>query len=424
MHARSLVAFHEGAGTSHSHNFTNTYLSSDALQKPSRSEAAAITNHTQDTINKILGVKNTVAQKSIGNQVQMAEQAQFIRYTPNQPGAGQRIIKMKEVQADPLNPAQFKHKRVARGPPSPPVTIMRSPPKKLTVKDQQDWKVPPCISNWKNARGYTIPLEMRLSADGRTLKHHTINEKFGKFADAMFIAEKQAAREIEERNQIQQSIAYNDYLRREDEMRQLAREAKEGKEKLLREHMDKEGAQAEQQMTEEQRKELRKREVMRYVLKREQESELRAARAGINKNKFLRDAERDVSERVALGQAQPTLTDSLIDQRLLNQDGGLDSGFVDDDENRAFDKPLFPDREVINIYGGLKTVQEGLDDDPETETNLKQVIGLGKRYQGVGAVDSKTGTRTRPVEFERDDNRDEFLGMQGFVAKKKQISDQ
>lgn len=33
-----------------------------------------------------------------------------------------------------------------------------------------DWKIPPSISNWKNNKGYTIPLEMRLRADGRTLK--------------------------------------------------------------------------------------------------------------------------------------------------------------------------------------------------------------------------------------------------------------
>ena len=77
---------------------------------------------------------------------------------------------MHEVQVDPLEPPKFKHKRIPGGPRSPPKTIMHSPPRKLTVKDQQDWKIPPCISNWKNAKGYTIPLEMRLSADGRTLQ--------------------------------------------------------------------------------------------------------------------------------------------------------------------------------------------------------------------------------------------------------------
>ena len=37
----------------------------------------------------------------------------------------------------------------------------------VTVQDQQAWKIPPCVSNWKNARGYTIPLDKRLAADGR-----------------------------------------------------------------------------------------------------------------------------------------------------------------------------------------------------------------------------------------------------------------
>lgn len=46
---------------------------------------------------------------------------------------------------------------------------MRSPPRKLTAQDMSDWKVPACISNWKNAKGYTIPLHMRLQADGRSL---------------------------------------------------------------------------------------------------------------------------------------------------------------------------------------------------------------------------------------------------------------
>jgi len=91
---------------------------------------------------------------------------------------------MQEAQVDPLAPAQFKHKRVAAGPPSPPTTIMRSPPRQLTLQDQMDWKVPASISNWKNARGYTLPLEMRLAADGRTLQQHTINEKFAGFADS------------------------------------------------------------------------------------------------------------------------------------------------------------------------------------------------------------------------------------------------
>jgi SNW domain-containing protein 1 len=53
---------------------------------------------------------------------------------------------------------------------------MRSPPRKLTAEDMLDFKIPPALSNWKNSKGYTIPLEMRLSADGRALIQHTIHE--------------------------------------------------------------------------------------------------------------------------------------------------------------------------------------------------------------------------------------------------------
>ncbi len=98
----------------------------------------------------------------------------YIQYTPSESALGQtaakqRIIRMVEMPSDPMEPPKFKHKKVPAGPPSPPVPVMHSPPRKVTVKDQQAWKIPPCISNWKNAKGYTIPLDKRLAADGRSL---------------------------------------------------------------------------------------------------------------------------------------------------------------------------------------------------------------------------------------------------------------
>ena len=71
---------------------------------------------------------------------------------------------------DPLEPPKFRHKKVPRGAGSPPVPVMHSPPRSVSTKELQDWKIPPCISNWKNAKGYTIPLDKRLAADGRGLQ--------------------------------------------------------------------------------------------------------------------------------------------------------------------------------------------------------------------------------------------------------------
>ena len=93
---------------------------------------------------------------------------------------------MVESQRDPMSPPRFKiNKKIPRGPPSPPAPVMHSPTRKVTVKEQQDWKIPPCISNWKNAKGYTIPLDKRLAADGRGLQQNHINENFSKLAEVI-----------------------------------------------------------------------------------------------------------------------------------------------------------------------------------------------------------------------------------------------
>lgn len=49
---------------------------------------------------------------------------------------------------------------------------------------------------------------------------------------------------------------------------------------------------------------------------------------------MLRDEDRDISEKIALGQtgAATQNEDSLLDQRLFNQTQGMDSGFAADDD--------------------------------------------------------------------------------------------
>lgn len=60
------------------------------------------------------------------------------------------------------------NKKIPRGPPSPPAPVMHSPTRKVTVKEQKEWKIPPCISNWKNAKVparkiFTLYLTSRVS---------------------------------------------------------------------------------------------------------------------------------------------------------------------------------------------------------------------------------------------------------------------
>jgi SNW domain-containing protein 1 len=422
----ALVEYKEpSSGTQHRHNFVNRYLADDDLRKPSKEVAQAIQNATKQELNRIVGAKTDTAHSGAVANTKAGE-AQFIKYTPQQQGDGhnsgasQRIIKMHEVQVDPLEPPKFKHKRVPKGAGSPPKTIMHSPPRKLTVKDQQDWKIPPCISNWKNAKGYTIPLEMRLSADGRTLQQHTINEKFAKLANSFYVVERQARKEIEERNRIQKSMAYKDYLKQEDKMREAASLARAEKNKIMDRTV--EGAERTEDarrpapdLTEEEEEAKRERDTFRYINKREQERDRRLDVARNKKSKAARDAERDVSEKIALGQAQPTASkESMYDQRLFNQTSGLESGFGDEDEYNAFDKPLFQDKTAASIYN-IKEFNDDVDESEPTGDNKKNDLEKmltrqpNKGFEGA----DKKASRSKPVEFER--QNDDTFNLDMFV---------
>jgi SNW domain-containing protein 1 len=133
---------------------------------------------------------------------------------------------MVEAQVDPMEPPKHRIKKVPRGGGSPPVPVLHSPPRNLTVKDQQAWKIPPCISNWKNARGYTIPLDKRLAADGRGLQDVTINNKFASLSESLYIAERKAAEDLRIRNQIRKRMAMKEKEDKEKELREMASQAR------------------------------------------------------------------------------------------------------------------------------------------------------------------------------------------------------
>ena len=66
----------------------------------------------------------------------------------------------------------------------------------------------------------------------RTLQQYTVNEKFGKFSNAIFIAEDQVRKEINTRNKIRKNLVQKEFLKQEDLMRKAAIRAREEKVKL------------------------------------------------------------------------------------------------------------------------------------------------------------------------------------------------
>lgn len=151
-----------------------TDVANPEMERPGEDEVAKTAERTQAALQKLLNGKIKAANpKNVPSQ---QAGTSYIRYTPAAGGANggdgskQRIIKMVDVIEDPLEPPRFKAKKIPRGPPSPPAPILRSPPRKVTAQDQKDWMIPPCVSNWKNHKGYTIALDKRLAADGRGLQ--------------------------------------------------------------------------------------------------------------------------------------------------------------------------------------------------------------------------------------------------------------
>merc|ERR1719162_637347 len=155
-------------------------------------------------------------------------------------------------------------------------------------------------------------------------------------------------------------------------------------------------------------KEAEQRQSRMEVLKerqREIERDQRLELAG-KKNIKGRDEDRDISERIALGQvSQPTTQEAQYDARLFNQSAGMDSGFHGgaDDKCSLYDKPLFADRSQAGIYKYDKDRVDQGEGKLGHITGTKSFAG-GAEPGGDDEEPSGSGGRTAPVEFECEDD--------------------
>lgn len=335
--------------------------------------------------------------------------AQYIRYTPAQQGADynsgakQRIIRMVEAQKDPMSPPRFKtNKKIPRGPPSPPAPVLHSPTRKVTAREQQDWKIPPCISSWKNPKGYTIPLDKRLAADGRGLQDPTINDNFAKLSQALYIADRKAREAVEARAQIQQKLAQKQKESKEEQMRLLAQQAREVRA----------GIKVETTNTEED-DEVRKRDELRYERHKDRERKRRLEKSG--KSKLTRDKDRDITEQVALGMPSkaPVSHDSLFDQRLFGQTKGLDSGLgTNDDSYNVYDKPWREGGSAADkVYRPSRNMDKDIYGDDVDKLMKTSKFVPDKGFSGADPSQRRDG----PVQFEREPD-DPFGLNLGFLT--------
>ena len=392
-----------------------------SLERPSDDEVALQTEKTKNALATLVSGA-VAAQKPKNVQGITRNDPTYVRYTPaNQMGdttrKNDRIMKIVERQQDPMEPPKFKHKKIPRGPPSPPPPVMHSPPRKLTAEDQEAWKIPPPISNWKNPKGYTVPLDKRLAADGRGLQDVTINDKFAQFAEALFTADRHAREEVKQRALMQQKLAEKEKAQKENHLRMLAQKAREDRlgagrrGSYTRSYTGSRSRSASSSSRSESEDEeaAREREKMRRERRQEHEKQLRHSRMGTERRiqMMAREQNRDISEKVALGLAKPTQSsESMWDSRLFNRTSGFDTGF---NEDQAYDKPLFAARDALDsIYRPRANGNDDVDEEDGGEeldkiqkNNRFEVLGKAKEgFRGAGE------TEVRSVVIPRHDQRD------------------
>lgn len=384
-----------------------------SLARPTPDQVAAETAEARAALQALVQARTAKVQPK---NFSATRADQIVRFTPRgAPASAAKTIRLVEAPVDPLEPARFKHKRIPRAPPSPPAPRLHSPPRKITAEEQRAWHIPPCVSSWKNPKGYTVPLDKRLAADGRALQEGVLNGRVSDLAEALFMAERASREEVELRAAVHKKVVEADQRQRDEQLRALAEKARlEAKQRA---------AEVRHAAREEERYlrasgqhdldaghlgiTIQERERIRREAAYERERELRLSRMSVEQRARIldREASRDISERIALGQVAPGALapegagSGLFDERLFDRSAGVAAGHGggEDDIYNLYDKPLFASSALHMIYRPHLTA-EGAEEEAAGSTQGR----LGRPDRALAGVDLKQQVQEGPVQFEKD----------------------
>ena len=227
------------------------------------------------------------------------------------------------------------------------------------------------------------------------------SEKFSKFADVLYVTEKQARKEIEERNKLQESIKMNDNLKKEQELSEAAKEAREKKIALAVSNI------SSVLTTKTDDTEILLGKKAHRIEDSISDQKLEDEKQERNKLRNIRKREIERDRRIALGQAQPT-KETMVDERLYNQVTGLETGFKDEEDYDLYDKPLFVDRTNASIYRNVKANSNIDNDDKgndisESKKLMEKIYKRGNMFEGADISNAQGGKK---IEFES--NKEEY----------------
>ena len=331
------------------------------------------------------------------------------------------LIKLVALPVDPLSNLKYRHHKIPLSNTNEKnfVPVLQSPPTPLSLEEQKKWKIPPCVNMSNNPKGLVIPLDIRLANDGRNLREYKANKNFAKFADILALTEKNVRKEIEDRNKIAQSIQIAAAMKKEQELKEAAKQARMERNSLnnytnsnksynnnsnmiysldtsdilsnKKEEKNFLKNKRERSINEEEIKEIKERNELREIRKKEIEYERR-----IEIMKKYEKEGRDVNDKVLLGQNNIINNNNVIDSRLYEVEGGIENPFDYEEDCEVYDKPLFNGKNKIsNIYKNFNS---------SGGENSKKLMGKILSQKGklfTNDIDVLNSRKEGPVQFEK-----------------------
>ena len=404
----------------------------EELERPNEENVADTVERTRRAIQQRMSsilVETNASRPS--ESLGRASEPQLVRYSAaassdaHAAGASQRLVKIVEKKADPLEPAKFKVQKTATLlETEAPVPVLHDAPKKLSKQEADAWAIPVAFSNW-NSRGFTIGLDKREIATASAGQDTTISSKFATMAAALDTAQQSAREQVAYRARLEQQRQLQQRELEDQQAREVARVARLKRAGIY--------AEAEATETEEERQARRARDAVREEMRRDREDETRRERMGSRTKATAAAAvapsrsygERDISERIALGDAVPRAQEALFDSRMFNQTQGLDHGFVNEEEYNLYDKPLLSTgREEALFRSANQREGEIFQEEFSMEKLQKDSrFQVDKPFSGAerpsGSKSSQS--RTGPVQFERDEDAAHQQRMEEIERQKSMV---
>lgn len=261
-----------------------------------------------------------------------------------------------------------------------------------------------------------------------------INDRFAQFSEALYVADRHAREEVRQRALMQQKIAQKEKEAKEENLRMLAQRAREERSGIAlsgparvaagdsgsaampsalagygsdsdsdaESDAGSEAGEAAEGETAEELEAARERDRVRKERNLENKRKMGMANMGAERRakELARSQGRDISEKIALGLAKPTMSkEAMLDSRLFNQEQ-LAGSFGDDDSYGLYDKPLFsgssaaaaiykPRGANIDDEGNDISLEEGINKSMQNDRFGLGVAGRG--FEGANTAEVRDG---------------------------------